>query len=253
WTAALRQAPRMHAPFDGVWWAGLLARRAESTGREGPPAHEQEVDEASARATSERRQDWGEAPDVIGFVGRAEELATLREWVLEPGQPEGRYRDGYAGYGRLLQAIGEGRHQSCLMVTSREAPRELATLAGNPVRTLELGGLAVAEGQVLLANKQLSGNDNDWANLTARFGGNGLALKLVGESIRQVFGGEIGSFLEGSGSNTVFGGIRRLLAEQFERSSALEKKVLRVLAVQREPVKIAELISDLGPRGGRGE
>jgi hypothetical protein len=31
----------------------------------------------------ERRQDWGEAPDVIGFVGRAEELATLRSWVLE--------------------------------------------------------------------------------------------------------------------------------------------------------------------------
>ena len=31
----------------------------------------------------DRRQDWGESPDVIGFVGRAEELATLRDWVLE--------------------------------------------------------------------------------------------------------------------------------------------------------------------------
>lgn len=31
------------------------------------------------------RQDWGDAPDVLRFVGRTEELATLREWVLEQG------------------------------------------------------------------------------------------------------------------------------------------------------------------------
>ncbi|TME22593.1 MAG: hypothetical protein E6I75_30120 [Chloroflexi bacterium] len=73
------------------------------------------------------------------------------ETLLEPGQREGRYRDGYAGYGSLLQAIGEARHQSCLVVTSREAPPELAVLGGGAVRTLELGGLGVPEGQVLLA------------------------------------------------------------------------------------------------------
>ena len=37
------------------------------------------------------------------------------------------------------------------MVTSREAPPELAVLGGGAVRTLELGGLGVPEGQVLLA------------------------------------------------------------------------------------------------------
>src|SRR5712691_10991507 len=31
----------------------------------------------------ERSRDWGEAPDVIGSVGRTAELATLRDWVLE--------------------------------------------------------------------------------------------------------------------------------------------------------------------------
>ena len=45
--------------------------------------------------------------------------------MLEPGQQEGRYRDGFAGYGVVLRAIGETRHQSCLAVTSREAPPEL--------------------------------------------------------------------------------------------------------------------------------
>jgi hypothetical protein len=100
--------------------------------------------------------------------------------LVEPGQREGRYRDGYAGYGRLLQAIGEGRHDSCLVVTSRESPPELAILGGGAIRTLQLGGLGVAEGQVLLADKQLSGTTDEWSDLTARYGGNGLALKVVG-------------------------------------------------------------------------
>src|SRR5712691_2413900 len=105
--------------------------------------------------------------------------------------------------------------------SSREAPPELAVLDGGTVRRFELGGLGVAEGRVLLADKQLSGNDEDWLDLIGRFGGNGLALKLVGESIRVVFGGNIGVFLAESGSGAVFGGIRRLLAEQIERSSGL--------------------------------
>src|SRR5262249_28114311 len=55
-----------------------------------------------------------------------------------------------------------------------------------------------------------------------------------------------------SSTSAVFGGIRRLLAEQFDRSSPLEQTVLRVLAVEREPVTVAELIAALGPRAGRG-
>src|SRR5712691_3189147 len=350
WAAVLREAPRMHTPFDELWLAELLAKRAA------PPADPNMATEpiatvpavplAGAGAVS-RRQDWGEAPDVLGFVGRTEELASLRDWVvqqrcrllvvrggggigkttlaarlaqdvaptfqsvywrslrdapptsewlggaigflsdqravlpegeaarltallqllrdrrsllvldnfetlLEPGQREGRYRDGFAGYGRVLQAIGEASHQGCLVVTSREAPPELALLGGGVVRTLELGGLGVPDGQALLADKQLSGSSEDWTALITRFGGNGLALKVVGESIREVFGGDIAAFLDGPGSITVFGGIRRLLAEQIERSSQLEKTMLRALAVEREPVTLGELIVDQGPSAGRG-
>jgi transcriptional regulator with XRE-family HTH domain len=347
WAAALRQAPRMQTPFDPSWWTRLLARRAESTVGESAPDQDFVVTAAAPARASEQRHDWGEAPDIVGFVGRAGELARLRRWiveersrlvavlgiggigksilaaqlaqdvsasfqrvywrslrdalpttqwlagaigflsgqqvvppdgeaarlsvllellrdrrgllvldnfetVLEPGQREGRYRDGLAGYGALVQAVGETSHQSCLVVTSREAPLELAALGGQPVRRLELGGLGVSEGQFVLAHKQLSGDTEDWINLISRFGGNGLALKVVGESIREVFGGDIGGFLEESGRGTVFGGIRRLLAEQIERSSGLEQNVLRVLAVEREPVTLGELIDALGPRVGRG-
>src|SRR5258708_26282479 len=67
-----------------------------------------------------------------------------------------------------------------------------------------------------------------------------------------MFGGDLGGFLEEPGSGTVFGGIRRLLAEQIERSSVLEQDVLRMLAVEREPVTLAELLAALRPRAGRG-
>src|SRR5258708_16467615 len=81
WAAALRQAPRMQTPFDAVWWADLKARRPEPTRRE--TLQETVADGPSPSRTTERRQDWGEAPDVLGFVGRADELASLRGWVLE--------------------------------------------------------------------------------------------------------------------------------------------------------------------------
>jgi WD40 repeat protein/transcriptional regulator with XRE-family HTH domain len=173
------------------------------------------------------------------------------ETLLEPAQRDRQYRNGYAEYGNLLRLAAQTSHKSCLVVTSREAPPEWSTLGGTAVRTLELGGLGVPEGQILLAPKQLSGDRAAWTKLVSQYGGNGLALKVVGESIRSVFGGDIAEFLESSSSESVFGGVRRLLAEQLDRSSELEQQVLRTLAVEREPVTIVQLFAILGSRVGR--
>jgi NACHT domain len=108
------------------------------------------------------------------------------EALLEPGRPEACYREEMAGYGRLLQAVGQASHQSCLLLTSREAPPELSMLSGEAVRSFELGGLGIDAAQALLAPKQLVGSSHQWTELNARFGGNGLALKVVGETIRRL-------------------------------------------------------------------
>jgi NACHT domain len=118
------------------------------------------------------------------------------ETLFEPGPQVGLYRPGLDGYGRLLLAVGESAHRSCLVLTSREAPEERAVFQDGGGRTLQLGGLGAGEAQALLAAKQLVGTRTQWTELVVRFGGNSLALKLVGETIHERFGGDIGRFLD---------------------------------------------------------
>ena len=70
------------------------------------------------------------------------------ESVLQVGYRTGQYREEYEGYGRLLQRIGETEHRSCLMLTSREKPKEIARIEGNtaPVRSLLVSGIQQAGG-----------------------------------------------------------------------------------------------------------
>jgi WD40 repeat protein/transcriptional regulator with XRE-family HTH domain len=347
WAAAERESPRLRTPFDEEWFTRLLAAHTAATPERSTGALRAVPTTGLGQGAVERAQDWGEAPDTFDFVGRDDELALLRRWVLaersrlvavlgmggigktslaaklahevgpsferaywrsmrnapapeewfrgaigflsdnqlippdheteqlavllelldkrscllvmdnmetvlEPGRPEGAYREGYAAYGRVQQVVAEGKHRSCLVMTSREAPPELAFAGGVPlVRKLELGPLGVREGQTLLRDKALAGDEQDWADLVERTGGNGLALKIFGESIRQLFGGDIGAFFEAFSAAPIFGGIRRLLDEQVVRSSPLEMEALTHLAIAREPVAVSDLLATLGETTGR--
>jgi hypothetical protein len=77
------------------------------------------------------------------------------ETVLQPGDTAGGFRPGYERYGELIQRLGESPHQSCLLLTSREAPTELGVLAGESgaVRSLALGGFGLEDGRSLLRDK----------------------------------------------------------------------------------------------------
>ena len=184
-------------------------------------------------------------------------LLVLDSWrpCWSRGRWRGDYRTGYEGYGEVLRQVAESEHQSSLLLTGREAPPELAPLAGAaPVRMLRLGGLDLAACRALLQSKGLVGDDDAWQALVARYGGNPLALSLVGQTIVELFGGEIDGLagLRRGDGGAVFGGMRRLLEEQVGRLSALEQSLLYWLAVEREPVGVAALRADLGPGAGRG-
>lgn len=169
------------------------------------------------------------------------------ETVLDAERP-GDYLPGYEGYGQLLREIGEGRHQSCLLLTSREKPKELIPLAGEaaPVRTLVVASLAAADGRALLQDRGLRGSEEDWVRLHTRYSGNPLALQIAAETVRELFDGDIGEFL--GQEPLLFGGINDLLARQHARLSPLEEEIMFWLAVEREPVTAVQLAGDLVER-----
>lgn len=167
------------------------------------------------------------------------------ESVLQPGQNAGQFRAGYAAYGRLLQRVGETRHASCLLLTSREKPKEVAQLEGKnaPVRSLHLSGLRLEAGQQMLQDKELTGTDAHWQALVERYSGNPLALRVVSESIQEIFQGNIDRFLQAEA--LAFGDINDVLDQQFQRLSAWEREIMRWLAIEREPTSLDDLRADL--------
>jgi WD40 repeat protein len=344
WSTAMSESPRLVAEFDGDWFTRMMKDRTARSSAVVPP-----------RLSPERtgtRQHWSGAPDVNGFLSRADELETLRRWIVEdtcrvvvvlglggigktllatraahdlevyfenvywrslrnappfdelissiigflspqdpslltndharfdrllelldesptllvldnletllqPGERTGGYVSGYSAYAELFQRVAEAPHRSCLLLTSREEPPELGALKGSasPTRTLNLGGLAPDDVQVLLGDKHLHGDDADWSRLVTRYAGNGLALKLIGQSIHELFGGDINAFMDDvdASQGGLFGGVRQLLDTQVRRLSEAELLVVRRLAVEREAMTFAELATQLRDGISRAE
>ncbi|GAB4365842.1 MAG: NB-ARC domain-containing protein [Elainellaceae cyanobacterium] len=168
------------------------------------------------------------------------------ETLLQPGERSGRYRLEYENYGELLRVVGESPHQSCLVITSREKPAEVATFEGEnlAVRSLALKGSSEAALGVIVA-KGLTGTDEQKQSLCDRYGCSPLALKIVASSIQELFDSDIEAFLQEDA--VVFNGVRRLLDQQFDRLSEFEQSVMYWLAINRDWTPIPELAKDLVP------
>ncbi len=175
------------------------------------------------------------------------------EMLLEEGEGMGHMRAGYEGYARLLRRVAQTAHQSCLLLTSREKPSDLVPLEGSrkPVRALHLGGLDAVASEQLLEERELLGSAHDRSRLVEVYAGNPLALNIVAQTIVELFGGEIAPFLEQG--EVVFGSVRELLGEQFDRLSVVEQTVMLWLAILREPVSLEEVLSVLGTPLSRGQ
>ncbi|GAB1541332.1 NB-ARC domain-containing protein [Scytonema sp. NUACC21] len=167
------------------------------------------------------------------------------ETILQSGAIVGCYREGYENYGQLLTRIGEVSHQSCLLLTSREKPKEVASNEGEtlPVRSLKLSGLKAKEAQKIIAIKGISGSESELRTVAERYGGNALALRIVSTTIQDVFNGNITEFLK---QNTaVFGDIRELLEQQFLRLLDIEREIMYLLAINREPMSLSDLHEEI--------
>lgn len=172
-------------------------------------------------------------------------LRGCNESVSSQKSLTSQYREGFEEYEELLGKLGSELHSSCLLLTSREKPKILTPLEGKtlPVRTLNLGGLSAVELQeIFMVDGCFTQTEPDWDYLRESYAGNPLALKIVSNTVRDLFDGSISEFL--AQGSIAFGDINLLLDEQFRRLSDLEKQVMYWLAIAREWVLLAELRED---------
>ncbi|RUS97406.1 hypothetical protein DSM106972_085090 [Dulcicalothrix desertica PCC 7102] len=168
------------------------------------------------------------------------------ESILADGARSGHYQVSYENYGEFFKLLGETSHSSCVVLTSREKPQEVATLEGDtlPVKTLQLTGLQENAALELVRSKSVFyGSDAEWQDLIQHYAGNPLALKIIATTIQELFNGDIKEFL--AQGTKVFGTIYDLLSQQFQRLSVLEKDLMYWICINREPVTLAELRADL--------
>ncbi len=240
---AVKLAQHMQDQFDRVIWRSL---------RDAPPIGVVLADLLQFLSQSEQT-DLPEdtASRVLRLI---QELRTTRcllildnaESILQSGDCVGQYQAGYEGYGELFQHLGADRHQSCVILTSREKHKEIALLEGEtlPVRSLQLKGLKVAEGQAICKLKgTLTGSEEEWHRLVERYDGNPLALKIISTTIQELFDSDITEFLQQG--TLVLDDLGELLDQQFNRLAELEQTILYWLAIKREPTSLQALADNI--------
>ena len=183
---------------------------------------------------------------LIEYLQNSRCLLILDNWhtILTPGDFAGHYKKDYKDYGQLLNRLGKQSHQSCLLLTSRETPREIPVLQAETeaVRTLELQGSQKVARQIL-KDKKLSG-EAQWGTLINVYRCNPLALKIVSKTIQDLFDNDVTKFLDQS-LTYVLRDIRILIEDQVNRLSELGKKILYWLAIEQKPATLEQLQQSL--------
>src|SRR6266567_734613 len=185
-TLAVAVADLVKSSFDLVFWRSL---------HNAPPL-ERLLQDCITFVSDRQRTDLPEDQDeqitlLMSYLREHRCLLIVDnfETTLQSGKGTGAYREGYEGYGKLLQRIGESKHVSCLLLTSREKPHEVALFEGgsSPVRSRRLEGLGPSYGREILREEGLHGEDDAWEDLVTHYGGNPLSLKLVAQFILELF------------------------------------------------------------------
>ncbi|MDY6805229.1 MAG: NB-ARC domain-containing protein [Cyanobacteriota bacterium] len=151
--------------------------------------------------------------------------------TFSSGEQVGTYRPDFQNYGQFLQEIAESSHNSCLLLLSREKPKEI----DNPhCRALQLGGIKDGAREIL-ASRGLT-NQKRWKQLIHLYGGNPSWLKIIAATIEELFNGSVEQFLS---CPTVFlGDLEPILLASYRRLSESEKIAIAHLATQPAPVEI---------------
>jgi WD40 repeat protein len=241
---SVRLAMQVQDRFDYVLWRSL---------RESPPI--EKIFSDCVQLFSNHQEIHlpptfsGQMAQLMAYLRQYRCLLVLDnvESILEGRTQVGRYRPNYESYGTLFHELATVPHQSCLVLTSREAPIEVASINPTMVRSLAVTGVDAPIGRkIFQAKGDFFGTPDEWKSIIQHYNGHPLALKIVAAHIRDVLNGNLSDFLDYIYRNKFsFVDIRDILARNFERLSTLERDIAYWLVINREPVSLDALQADL--------
>ncbi len=167
------------------------------------------------------------------------------EAIISQGETSEFYKEGYENWGELIKRLGQQRHKSTVIFTSREQFNEIAFLEEETpqVRSLLLSNLDKAAAFEIFKSKGLL-DESHWERLLQIYRGNPLFLKLISGYIKNSFSGKVSDFLK---LETIFiGDIQPILDASWQRLSILQKKVMFQLATNPgtlETIKLNQSVS----------
>ncbi len=170
--------------------------------------------------------------------------------ILSSGQFAGYYKPGYENYGTLFKIIGEIPHNSCLILNSWEPPSDILTFTddNSAVCLLQLIGLGEAATEILREKGLL--DEEHWPELIELYQGNPLWLKLVAQTINNLFNGRVSQYLS---YQPVFlsDELTPILQQHYQRLSEIEKQAISQLSNEIEPVSFTQFMAKC--QGSQGE
>ena len=170
--------------------------------------------------------------------------------ILSIGQLAGHYKPGYENYGTLFKLIGEIPHNSCLILNSWEPPSDILTFTddNSAVCLLQLTGLGEVATEILREKGLL--DEEYWPELIELYQGNPLWLKLVAQTINNLFSGRVSQYLS---YQSVFlsDELTPILQQHYQRLSEIEKQAIAQLSNEIEPVSFTQFLAKC--QGSQGE
>ncbi|GGA36268.1 NB-ARC domain-containing protein [Okeania sp. KiyG1] len=158
--------------------------------------------------------------------------------IFTEKQLAGQYQPEYRDYKTFLKMMTEIEHQSCLILVSQEKSQEMKSLNEElyPIKVLELIGLYETE----LLNHQDLENPESWSTLIKLYEGNPLYLQNIADLIKDVFQGDVLSFVNGD-ELILTEDLKDLFNSLFDKLSKVEQKIIVEMSQQNQEFSIETL------------
>jgi DNA-binding Xre family transcriptional regulator len=179
----------------------------------------------------------------MSYLAEHKCLIVLDQWetILRNGG-SGQYQPDYQAYQDFLQRVVGDRHQSCVLLLSREKLKLLGLKhSESSVQFLKLEGLTYLEDRAFLEGEKLLGKEDELKIFIERYN-NPFILKTVAAQVREVQNGRVSIFVDPQVSVALNAeDISGLMDGEFKELSQLEQDIVYWLAIWRSPISYDQL------------